>query len=117
MGICYLSAETWENTVEMEPRAKLRLERLEKYATPYYDSNSVKPVPNLQFTSEELDVLLKYQTTIDNYLRDNILKWLRNGLSDSAWEMHKTKAMSNSVGIGAILEVYQAAYDRYIAEN
>lgn len=117
MGICYLSAETWENTVEMEPRAKLRLERLEKYATPYYNSNSVKPVPNLQFTSEELDVLLKYQTTIDNYLRDNILKWLRNGLSDSAWEMHKTKAMSNSVGIGAILEVYQAAYDRYIAEN
>ena len=117
MGLCYLSKEAWANTVEMEPRAKLRLERLEKYATPYYDHDKVKPVPNLQFTEAELNTLIRYQTTIDNYLRENILSWLRNGLSDSAWEAHKTKAVGNSVGIGEVQKVYQAAYDRYVAEN
>ena len=117
MGLCYLSTEAWANTVEMEPRAKLRLERLEKYATPYYDHNKVKPVPNLQFTEAELNILIRYQTTIDNYLRENILSWLRNGLTDSAWETHKTKAVGNSVGIGEVQKVYQAAYDRYVAQN
>nr|MDE7296010.1 hypothetical protein [Clostridia bacterium] len=35
MGICYLSTNEWANTINMEPREKLRLERLEKYATPF----------------------------------------------------------------------------------
>ena len=113
LGLCYLSGDVWNTTVEMEPRAKLRLERLGAYATPYIPA-SVKPVPNLQFTKAELDVLASYQTTIDNYLRENILKWLRNGLSDSDWEAHKTKAAGNSVGINEVQKVYQAAYDRYV---
>ncbi len=117
LGLCYLSGDVWSTTVEMEPRAKLRLERLNKYATPYYDHNSVKPVPNLQFTKEELDVLARYQTTIDNYLRENIIKWLKDGLDDATWTAHKERAVSNAVGIGAVQEVYQAAYDRYVNEK
>ncbi len=116
LGICYLSDDAWENTVEMEPRAKLRVERLEKYARPYVPS-TVTPVPNLQFTKEELDVLARYQTTIDNYLRENILKWLRNGLDDATWASHKERAVTNAVGIGEVQKVYQAAYDRYVKEN
>ena len=116
LGLCYLSDEAWENTVEMEPRAKLRLERLEKYAKPYVPS-TVTPVPNLQFTKEELNTLSRYQTTVDNYLRENILKWLRNGLDDATWETHKAKAVTNSVGIGEVQKVYQAAYDRYVKGN
>ncbi|MDE7296011.1 MAG: hypothetical protein K2N84_01970 [Clostridia bacterium] len=77
----------------------------------------MKPVPNLQFTEAEINTLIRYQTKIDNYLRENILKWLREGLTDSAWESHKTRAESDSVGIGSVQKVYQAAYDRYLAEN
>ena len=33
----------------MEPRAKLRLDRLIAYVTPYMPANT-KPCPNLQFT-------------------------------------------------------------------
>ncbi len=116
LGLCYLSDEAWENTVEMEPRAKLRLERLEQYAKPYVPS-TVTPVPNLQFTKEELNTLSRFQTTVDNYLRENILKWLRNGLDDATWNTHKQQAVSNAVGIGEVQKVYQAAYDRYVQGN
>ena len=92
------------------------MERLEKYARPYVPS-TVTPVPNLQFTKEELDVLARYQTTIDNYLRENILKWLRNGLDDATWASRKERAVTNAVGIGEVQKVYQAAYDRYVKEN
>ena len=37
LGIIYLSDYAWEHVVHMEPRAQLRLERLEAYATPYVD--------------------------------------------------------------------------------
>ena len=116
LGLCYLSGDVWNTTVEMEPRAKLRLERLEKYAKPYVPS-TVSPVPNLQFTKEELNTLSRFQTTVDNYLRENILKWLRNGLDDATWAEHKTKAVSTAVGIGEVQKVYQAAYDRYVNGN
>ena len=101
----------------MEPRAQLRLERLGKYATPYYDHDKIKPVPNLQFTQAELNTILRYQTNVDNYLRENIIKWLRNGLDDATWESHVTRAKSNAVGIDELLKVYQAAYDRYVQGN
>ena len=117
LGLCYLSGDVWNTTVEMEPRAKLRLERLNNYATPYYDHDKIKPVPNLQFSEAELNTLLRYQTSIDNYLRQNIINWIRNGLTEDAWQKHLKDAQSNSVGIGAVLEVYQAAYDRYLQDN
>ncbi len=117
LGLCFLSENEWKNVVEMEPRAQLRLERLGKYATPYYDHDKIKPVPNLQFTQAELNTILRYQTNVDNYLRENIIKWLRNGLDDATWESHVTRAKSNAVGIDELLKVYQAAYDRYVQGN
>ena len=116
LGICYLSDYAWENVVNMEPRAQLRLERLELYATPYVPEN-VTPVPNLQFTQAELNTLTTYETNIINYINQHLIDWLRNGLTDGDWEAFKTELQSTRVGLGAVQEVYQAAYDRYAAQN
>lgn len=116
LGIIYLSDYAWENVVHMEPRAQLRKERLEKYATPFVAEN-VTPVPNLQFTLEELNVLSNYETNVNDYIRTNLIKWLtQGGVSDSDWTNFKSQ-LTGKIGITQIQKVYQDAYDRYEAEQ
>ncbi len=112
LGIIYLSDYAWENVVNMEPRAKLRLERLEAYATPYIPEG-VTPTPNLQFTLAELNTISSYESSLNDYIRTNLIQWLmKGGVSDAQWETFQ-KDLTNRTNLPAIQEVYQAAYDRY----
>lgn len=116
LGIIYLSDYAWNNVVHMEPRAALRLERLEKCAIPFV-SESVKPCPNLQFTADELNTLSNYETNLNDYIRTNLIKWLLNGgVSDSEWSAF-TNELNGKVNLTEIQKVYQDAYDRYNNEN
>jgi len=113
LGIIYLNDYAWEHVVNMEPRAKLRLERLNAYVTPYVPAN-VKPCPNLQFTLEELNTLSNYETNFNDYVRTKLIDWLlKGGVSDSAWSAFQSD-LTGRVNIGGLIKVYQDAYDRYI---
>ena len=112
LGIIYLSDYAWNNVVNMEPRAQLRLERLRSFVKPYIPEN-VKPCPNLQFTLEELNTLSNYETNLNDYVRTNLIGWLlKGGVSDEAWEAFQ-KDLNGKCNLGGIQAVYQAAYDRY----
>ena len=112
LGIIYLSDYAWNNVVNMEPRAQLRLERLESFVKPYVAEN-VQPCPNLQFTLEELNTLSNYETNLNDYVRTNLIGWLlKGGVSDEAWEAFQ-KDLNGKCNIGGIQAVYQAAYDRF----
>ena len=112
LGIIYLSDYAWNNVVNMEPRAQLRLERLRSFVKPYIAEN-VKPCPNLQFTLEELNTLSNYETNLNDYVRTNLIGWLlKGGVSDEAWEAFQ-KDLNGKCNIGGIQAVYQAAYDRF----
>ncbi len=113
LGIIYLSEYAWNNVVHMEPRAKLRLERLEAFATPYVPEN-VKPTPNLQFTLEELNTLSSYEASLNDYIRTNLIRWLmKGGVSDDQWATFQND-LNSRTNLPAIQKVYQDAYDRYI---
>ncbi|MBO7369415.1 MAG: extracellular solute-binding protein [Clostridia bacterium] len=113
LGIIYLNDYAWEHVVNMEPRAKLRLERLHAFVTPYVPDN-VKPCPNLQFTLEELNTLSNYETNFNDYVRTKLIDWLlKGGVSDSAWSAFQSD-LTGRVNIGGLIKVYQDAYDRYI---
>ncbi len=115
LGIIYLSDYAWNNVVNMEPRAKLRLERLTAFATPFMPEG-VKPCPNLQFTLDELNTLSNYETNLNDYIRTNLIRWLMNGgVSDDAWATFQ-KELAGKCNIEAIQKVYQDAYDRYLAQ-
>ena len=112
LGIIYLSDYAWNNVVNMEPRAKLRLERLTAYVTPYMPANT-KPFPNLQFTLEELNTLSNYETNFNDYVRTNLIRWLLGGgVSDGDWNTFQNE-LSGKVNIEGLRDVYPAAYDRY----
>ena len=114
LGIIYLSDYAWNNVVNMEPRARLRLERLTKYVTPYIPEN-VEPCPNLQFTLEELNTLANYETNFNDYVRTNLIRWLLGGgVSDSDWASFQSE-LTGKVNIEGLRQVYQDAYDRYVS--
>ncbi len=115
LGIIYLNEYAWNHVVHMESRAKLRLERLQKCATPFMPAG-VTPCPNLQFTMEELNTLGNYETNLNDYIRTNLISWLmKGGVSDAAWETFQ-KDLNGKVNLPAIQKVYQDAYDRYAAK-
>lgn len=115
MGIMCLTQYEWDNFVNMEPRAQLRLDRLEKYANPYNPEN-VDRIPTLSFTLEEINILAQYEVNVDNYLMQNYMQWLINGgVSDSAFAEFKSKL--DEIGLQEVLDCYQAAYDRYLANQ
>ncbi len=112
LGIIYLSDYAWNNVVHMEPRAKLRVERLTAYATPFVPEG-VKPCTNLQFSLDELNTLSNYETNLNDYVRTNLIKWLtKGGVSDSEWESFQ-KDLNGKVNLPEVQKVYQDAYDRY----
>ncbi len=111
LGIIYLSEYAWNNVVNMEARAKLRVERLSAHATPFVP-DGVKPCVNLQFSLEELNTLSNYETNLNDYIRPNLIKWLtKGGVSDSEWEAFQND-LNGKVNLPAVQQVYQAAYDR-----
>ena len=115
LGIIYLSDYAWNNVVNMEPRAKLRLDRLKDHAAPFMPAN-VKPCPNLQFTLDELNTLSNYETNLNDYIRTNLIKWLMGGgVSDAQWETFQND-LNGKCNIGGIQKVYQDAYDRYLGK-
>lgn len=115
LGIIYLNDYAWNNVVNMEPRAKLRLERLTAHATPFMPQG-VKPCPNLQFTLEELNTLANYETNLNDYIRTNLIRWLMNGgVDDNAWTAFQND-LNGKCKIDDLRTVYQNAYDRFMAE-
>ena len=115
LGIIYLGEYAWNNVVHMEPRAQLRLERLQQCAKPFVPEN-VTPFPNLQFTLEELNTLSNYETNLNDYIRTNLISWLmKGGVSDDAWTAFQND-LNGKVNLAGIQKVYQDAYDRYIAK-
>ena len=114
LGIIYLSDYAWNHVVHMEPRAQLRVERLNAYVKPYVAKN-VTPCPNLQFTLDELNTLANYETNFNDYVRTNLIRWLLGGgVSDADWSAFQSE-LSGKVNIDGLRTVYQNAYDRFIA--
>ena len=110
-GIIYLTDYAWNNVVNMEPRAKLRLDRLEKFANPFVGEN-VKPFGNLQFNMDELNVLSTYETGLNDYMRTNLIKWLmKGGVSEEDWNKFQ-KELTEKVYLNDVKKVYQDAYTR-----
>lgn len=113
-GIIYLTDYAWNNVVNMEPRAKLRLDRLEKFANPFVGEN-VKPFGNLQFNMDELNVLSSYETGLNDYMRTNLIKWLmKGGVSEEDWNKFQ-KELTEKVYLNDVKKVYQDAYTRSLA--
>ena len=115
-GIIYLSDYAWNNVVNMEPRAQLRVERLDTFIRKYCP-DGVIPTPNLQFTLDELNTISNYESSLNDYIRTNLIKWLMNGgVSDADWSTFKND-LTGRTHLDELQKVYQDAYDRYTSST
>lgn len=74
-----------------------------------------KAFPSLVFTNEEQDLLNEKLTAIDTLQKEVTQKWILNAEDvNTGWDKY-IKAMNN-LGLKEVLEVYQNAYDRYMAQ-
>ena len=111
-GVTYLVQDTWDKYVEMESRAKLRLSNLESYVKPYRYEGA-KPIPHLNYTSDELVTLNIYESTLAN----NIASWYTNAVtggglpSKDSWQ---AMIDANEKSFAEVKRINQAGYDRYL---
>jgi len=111
-GVVYLTKEVWEKEVEMESRAKLRLENLENYVKEYTFENA-KSIPNLNYTQEELTTLNVYEASLSN----NVASWFTTsitGAGSPSKESWQNLLSVNKESIEKVLEINQIAYNRYL---
>lgn len=111
-GVMFLTQNEWENYVEMEPRAKLRLQRLDLYVKPYTYSNAIG-IPSLNYTVDELNQLNISESSLGN----NILNWMTKSITKErpSWEDWQKFLSDNKAAIDNVTKINQAAYDRYLA--
>ncbi len=98
----------------MEDRAIERLTDLYDFWMPYVSDPVVYPV-DCVFTQEELEVIDRYKADFESAVSEQEGLWIKNGgPTDEEWESYKSM-LSGNCGMDKLLEVYQAAYDRYAA--
>ncbi len=111
-GVVYLTEEVWQNSVQMESRAQLRLNNLNDYVKPY-TFEGVQSIPNLNYTQQELLDLNTHEFSLSN----NIASWYTQAVVGDA---APTKASwlnllsVNRDSLEAVKSINQAAYDRYL---
>ncbi len=105
-------SDYYSTTFKMEDRAIERLTDLNDFWMPYVDSTVTYPV-DCVYTEDELDIIDQYKTDFENTVSEQEGLWLKEGgPTDAEWESYVAK-LNETCGMGELLEVYQAAYDRY----
>lgn len=105
-------SDYYSTTFKMEDRAVERLTDLNEFWMPYVDSTVTYPV-DCVYTEEELEIIDQYKADFENTVAEQEGLWLKEGgPTDAEWESYISK-LTESCGMTELLEVYQAAYDRY----
>ena len=105
-------AEYYNSVFYLEDRATERLENLMNDWLPYVDSTLYYPA-DVTFTSDELDVISRYQPVFVSQVAEMEGTWLKNGgPTDAEWEAY-LNTLKDSCGMDRLLDVYKTAYARY----
>lgn len=79
------------------------------------ESTVTIPYPNVMFTNEENEERPALTTDIDKYVESTRALWITEGGIDEGWEEYVKQL--NAMGLERLMEIYTAAYERYINNN
>jgi len=107
--------EYYNSVFYMEDRATERLEDLMNEWMPYVDNTVFYPA-DVTFTDEELETISRYKADFVSQVSEAEGTWLKNGgPTDDEWNAY-LQMLEESCGMSRLLDVYQAAYDRYMGK-
>ncbi len=65
----------------------------------------------MALSNEELQQISTVQTDVTSLVKQNTAKWIVSGGIEQEWDGYVTQL--KNVGVDKMIEVYQAAYDRF----
>ena len=92
-------------------------EAVDIWMTAYGSTDSTFPQDYVTYTTEESETISDLESEIGTYCEENRLKFIIGAQDindDEAWNTYVSQV--ESMGIAELLEVYQNAYDRYMAK-
>jgi putative aldouronate transport system substrate-binding protein len=107
-GVGVILAEDFDTVVDMEPRAKQRIQALEEVYKPHMEDEWY---PSVFFTPEELEQLSTLETDIKNHVDQQRARWLVDGGIEQEWDGYVEQL--KQMGLDQMLKIYQDALDRY----
>ncbi|GAE28795.1 hypothetical protein JCM9152_129 [Halalkalibacter hemicellulosilyticusJCM 9152] len=107
-GPTVVLAEDFGTVVDMEPRAKQRLQDIEEVYAPYLvDEN----FPQIFFSEEELDRINRLEVDIMDFVDQKQASWLLNGGIEDEWDSYLEQL--ERMGLNELMEIYQDGLDRF----
>ncbi|WP_413466013.1 ABC transporter substrate-binding protein [Metabacillus litoralis] len=100
--------EHFGTVVDMEPRAKERLEILEEYYKPHMVEENY---PQIFFSPEELEKINTIEPEIKEFVKLKEAQWLIEGGIEEEWDDYV--AQLESMGLNELMEIYQTGLDRF----
>jgi putative aldouronate transport system substrate-binding protein len=107
-----LLREDFEDVILPEPRALQRLEDLERVYLPYAEPQSY---PAVLFTVDELEELGRIEPDIKALVEERRAAWITQGGVEDEWDDYVARL--DDMGLERMLEIYQDAYDRFVANR
>lgn len=106
-----ITAEDFQTVVLPEPRAALRQQLV---AAEYSQWAANDAFPPVVFTNAELDDLSLIESDVASLVKQRFAEWVVNGGIEGGWADYLDDL--TSTGIDRLMEIYQAALDRYYEE-
>ena len=103
-----ITKDDFGTVVEMEPRAKERLDIIESKFDPYMEKQSY---PNVFFDKDELNTINTVETDILTFVNGKKAAWIKDGGIDQDWDSYKAEL--NKMGLDKLMKIYQDGLDRY----
>ncbi|OPJ60591.1 extracellular solute-binding protein [Clostridium oryzae] len=112
-GVGVVTANDFNTIVDMEARAKERINRIKNVFAPNMADENI---PTLFFTDDETSRRNQIETDLKAYVNKMKSQWLMNGnLTDAAWNTYLNNL--KKIGVDQFVKITQDAYDRYQKQN
>ncbi|WP_332698680.1 ABC transporter substrate-binding protein [Halalkalibacter lacteus] len=109
-GPVVVLAEHFGTVVDMESRAKKRLQDIEEVYAPYLVEENF---PQIFFTEEELARINRLEVDILDFVNQKQAVWLLNGGIEEEWDSYVDQL--EKMGLSELMEIYQEGLDRFNA--
>lgn len=111
-GPLAVTKDQFGTLVDMEPRAKQRLDELQKY---YFPNQVKENYPFVFLSAADLEKVNQIDTQLKEYTKQMKAKWLMEGGVENEWDGYLKKL--DQIGLKDYLAIYQKAYDDFKKNN
>ncbi len=109
-GLWWVSYEDYTEGKNIRiPSADKKVAYTVKHYNPYFKTDYFPPV---MYTKDESERLSDIQTNFTSFIETKVTEWIRNGQVEKEWDSYLAEL--DKIGLPTLLEINQAAYERYL---